>query len=114
VKQLKRNQVKNPSKEALLLKRMRQEKNYSIRKAADEIGRSSTWLNHLEQGRFDPRPQDYELVASLFELNLQQLNEKVAAISNNELIDILEECILMIRHLPQNKLNAVYQILKVF
>lgn len=114
MKHQRRNQIKKPSKEALLLKKIRQEKGISIRKSAKLVGKSASWLAHFETGRFDPKPQDYKLVASIFDLNLKQLRSKVAAATEDDLVNIREECRLIISRMPQERIIAVYQMLKVF
>lgn len=114
MKHLRRNQIKKPSKEALLLKKIRQDKGISIRKAAKLIGKSDSWLAHFETGRFDPKLHDYEQVASIFNLNFKQLKSKVAVATEDDLVNIREECRLILNRMPQEKLKAVYQMLKVF
>lgn len=114
MKQLRRNQIKKPTNEALLLKKIRQDRGISIRKAAKLMGKSDSWLAHFETGRFDPKPHDYERVASFFNLTLRQLESKTSAVNPDELVNTREECHLIINRLPQDKLQAVYQILKVF
>ena len=86
----------------------------SLRKAAKLIGKSDSWLAHLETGRFDPKPHDYKQVASIFDLSLSKLQKEVATLKEDELINVREECMVIISRMPQEKLNAFYQMLKVF
>lgn len=114
MKKIRRNKIKRPSKEALLLRKLRQDKKLSVRKAADRIGKSCTWLAHFETGRFDAKPHDIEQVASIFKLSLDNIQEKLVQSSEESLINVREECQLIISRLDEDKIKAVYQMLKMF
>lgn len=110
---VRRNQKKIQTKEVLYLRRLRMERSFSIREAARKMGRSSSWLNHLEQGRFDPRDIDLEVACSIYGLTREQLKFKAEQESDETLIDLRDEVIRIVSRIDHDKLKAVYELIKI-
>lgn len=112
-KQKRRSDIKKVTKEALILKYMRESRHFSMRKAAKIIGVSEAQINHSENGRKDLRP-DYilKVVAGLgysYQDFLDFLNGKKEAPEH-----ILSECIEILKRLSSEKLKTVKIILESF
>ena len=108
----KRSSFKRPTKEALVLRKIRSDRGISIRKAASRIGKSSSWLNHLESGRFDPRPIDLEIVAKGYGIKPIELGKIANSTTEIELTNFRAECLLIVTRMTDEKLQALYSMIK--
>lgn len=109
----RRSDTKKVTKEALILKYMRESRHLSMRKAAKIIGVSEAQINHSENGRMDLKP-DYilKVISGLgysYQDFLNFLNGKREAPEH-----VLSECIEILKRLSEKKLKTVRTILESF
>lgn len=112
-KKRRRSDIKKVTKEALILKYMRESRHLSMRKAAKVIGVSEAQINHSENGRRNLAP-DYilKVVVGLdysYQDFLDFLNDKKDVPEHT-----LSECIEILKRLPPEKLRTVRTILESF
>lgn len=109
----RRSDRKLVTKEALILKYMRESRHLSMRKAAKRIGVSEAQINHSENGRRDLRPEYIlKVVTNLgysYKDFLDFLNNKKDVPQHT-----LSECIEILKRLPAEKLKTVRTILESF
>ena len=101
------------TKEASVLKFMRESRNLSMRGAGDLLGVSDSTISHLENGRADLRP---EIVMRLL-FNYGYSFEQFISMSSGkiELSQTLRrECLEIIKRLDEEKLKTVRTILQSF
>ena len=112
-KKTRRSDTKIITKEASVLKYLRESRKLSIRNAAKVIGVSDTKVNHLENGRCDLTPK----------LTLKFLDGY--GFSYEEFMDLLRgnkkmpsndyaDCIEILKRLSKDKLKTVRAILESF
>ncbi|MBK24542.1 MAG: hypothetical protein CME70_11160 [Halobacteriovorax sp.] len=112
-KKRRRSDTKKITKEALILRYMRESRHLSMRKAAKVIGISEAKINHSENGRRDLKP-DYilKVVVALgysYQDFLDFLNDKKDVPEHT-----LSECIEILKRLTPDKLKTVRTILESF
>lgn len=112
-KKTRRSDTKIITKEATVLKYLRESRKLSIRNAAKVIGVSDTKVNHIENGRCDLNPQ----------LTLKFLNGY--GYSYEEFMELIQgkkalpandyaECLEILKRLSKDKLRTVKAILESF
>jgi transcriptional regulator with XRE-family HTH domain len=84
-----------------------------MRKAAVLVGISDTYINHVENGRIDLRA---EIVGRLVKAYGSSMSEFKSFKDGNKAVpkNHLDECILLLKRMPQEKLAAIYGLLKNF
>lgn len=101
------------TKEASILKLMRESRNLSMRRAGNLLGVSDSTISHLENGRADLKP---ELVMRL--LNFYGYSfEQFVSMSSGKLElpqSLRRDCIEIIKRLDNEKLKTVRTILLSF
>ena len=101
------------TKEAGLLKILRESRKISIRNAGSIIGVSGTYVNHAENGRIDLNVQIILKFLKAYGYSLEDF-EKMKE-GNIELPEHhLSECIEILKRLDPNKLKTVKTILESF
>lgn len=109
----RRSDVQKITKEARILKFMRESRGLSMRRAAVIVGVSEATINHLDNGRMDVHEKwifkcvgaygyTYEDFLDYLE-NRKRLPE-----------DTLKDCVQLLNQLDGEKLRAVYGILQSF
>lgn len=112
-KKTRRSDYKKMSKEARLLKVLRESRNLSMRMAAKLFNKSVATINHLENGRAEINPKIIsDLIAHYgysYEQFEQMLNDEI------ETPEVIRgECIEIIKRLDHAKLKRVKLILESF
>lgn len=101
------------TKEATVLKIMRESRNLSMRKAGALIGVSDSTISHLEHGRADLYPK---IIVKLLEIYGYSY-EQFISMSNGK-VDLPQslrsECLEIIKRLDEEKLRTVKTILQSF
>jgi hypothetical protein len=112
-KKNRRSDVKVMTKEARVLKFLRESRKLSMRRAGVLIGVSDTFVNHCENGRIDLNTNiilkflnSYGYEHSHF---LKLVEGKIEMPE-----DQLEECINLLRKLPLDKLKTIRTIIQSF
>lgn len=109
----RRSDIKKITKEALILKYMRESRKLSMRKAAIKLGTSEPQINHAENGRKDLTP---EFIMQLCVGYGYSYKEFLDFVSNKKEVPeaLLSECIGMLRRLKPDKLRTIKTILDSF
>lgn len=112
-KKNRRSDVKVMTKEARVLKFLRESRRLSMRKAGSILGTSDAFVNHSEHGRIDLTPSIILrfLNAYGFEYDyFQKLVRGDLDIPENN----LEECLQLIKRVSPEKLKTIKAILESF
>jgi len=109
----RRSDYKKMSKEALILKYMRESRGLSMRKAVKVVGVSEAQINHAENGRKDLSPDFIMRLVLGYKYSYRDFldfveNKKEAPEHN------LSECIEILKRLSSEKLRTVKAILDSF
>lgn len=109
----RRSDTKKMTKEALILKYMRESKKLSMRRAAKTVGISDAQINHAENGRKDLHPDFILKVVQAYGYSYKDFldfqSEKREAPEH-----LLSECIELMKRLKPEKLKTVKVILGSF
>ncbi|EPZ52545.1 DNA-binding helix-turn-helix protein [Bacteriovorax sp. BAL6_X] len=112
-KKVRRSDHKIMTKEASVLKYLRESRKLSIRKAAKVIGISDTKLNHAENGRCDLNPNLILKVLNglgySYEEFMALVNKSVPLPENT-----YAECVEILKRLDKEKLKTIKAILESF
>ncbi len=112
-KKSRRCDTKTMTKEATLLKFLRESRQISIRKAARLVGTSSSTVNHTENGRRDLSSAIIKQYVEAYGYTFEQFEEMLKG--NLEIPEHLRsECIEIIKRLDESKLKTVKSILSTF
>ena len=101
------------TKEASVLKFMRESRNLSMRRAGDLLGVSDSTISHLENGRADLQP---EIVTRLLQ-NYGYNYEQFISMSSGKIElpqSLRRECLEIIKRIDEEKLKTVRTILQSF
>ena len=99
--------------EAKIIRYLRNKKGISQRSLSQKIPFSATTIAHLESGRLDLTPKRLSVFLKYFNCTESEFNNYKS--DNTILSDSdLDRCILLLRKLPKEKLNAIYSILENF
>ena len=112
-KKNRRSDIKVMTKEARILKFLRESRRLSMRKAGAILSTSEAFINHSEHGRIDLTPAIILrfLNAYGFEYGyFKDLVEGKIEMPENQ----LEECIGLLKKMPQEKLKTLKAILQSF
>lgn len=109
----RRSDSKKLTKEALVLKYMRESRKLSMRRAAKLIGTSEPQINHAENGRKDLSPDFILKLVAGYGYSYQDfldfvMNKKETPES------LLSECITILKRLQPEKIKTVKAILDSF
>jgi transcriptional regulator with XRE-family HTH domain len=109
----RRSDFQKITKEARILKFMRQSRGLSMRRAAKIVGVSEATINHLDIGRMDVHEKwIFKLLGSYgynYEDYLDYLDKRKRLPE-----DTLKDCVNLLQQLSPEKLRAVYGILLSF
>jgi transcriptional regulator with XRE-family HTH domain len=101
------------TKEASVLKFMRESRNLSMRRAGELIGVSDGTISHLEHGRADLHPKMIVKLLEIYGYNYEQFISMSSG--KMELPQSLRrECLEIIKRLDDEKLKTVRTILQSF
>lgn len=112
-KKTRRTDVKIITKEAKILKYMRETKKLSMRQAAKLAKVSDAQINHAENGRKDLRPDFIQRVISAYGYTYRDFLLYIEG-KNEFKENILSECITILKRLDKHRLKTVKQILETF
>jgi transcriptional regulator with XRE-family HTH domain len=106
-----RTKKKNVTKEAALLKRLRANRNLSMPQVASLIGKSVSWISHVENGRMDVTEEHVKLLVPLYGQTLKSFQSYLTGAA---LIDSAsrKECIDTVSNLPEHLIESLYPLLK--
>ncbi|MBG59178.1 MAG: hypothetical protein CMJ16_01845 [Peredibacter sp.] len=112
-KKARRSDHKIMTKEASVLKHLRESRKLSVRKAAKVIGLSDAKLNHAENGRCDLDPK---LVLKILNGLGYSYEEFMSLVNGNRPLpaNIYSECVEILKRLDKEKLKTVKAILESF
>ena len=109
----RRSDFKKLTKEAEVLKYMRESKKLSMRRAGKALGLSDSTISHAENGRLDLKP---ELIQKLVVGYGYSYSDFLEYSSGKKEVpeNILNECIGILRRLKPEKLRTVKAVLESF
>jgi transcriptional regulator with XRE-family HTH domain len=112
-KKNRRSDTKIMTREATVLKIMRESRKLSMRRAAVLVGVSDTFINHLEHGRLDLNPEIIHKLLIAYGYSYEEFIKFQDP--RNELPEaIRHECLEIIKRLSFEKLKTVKAILQSF
>jgi transcriptional regulator with XRE-family HTH domain len=112
-KKTRRSDTKIMTKEARILKVMRESRKLSMRRAGGLLGASDALISHAENGRLDLTPQLIMRIISIYGYSYDDfLKFKMGDIELPEAVRT--ECIEIIKRLSFEKLKTVKTILQSF
>ena len=113
VKKKRRSDTKMVTRDATVLKIMRESRKLSMRRAAVLVGVSDTFINHMENGRLDLNPEIIHKVILAYGYSYEEFVKHQDP--NSELPEALRyECLEIIKRLSFEKLRTVKAILQSF
>jgi transcriptional regulator with XRE-family HTH domain len=112
-KKKRRSDTKIITREATVLRIMRESRKLSMRRAATLVGVSDTFINHLEHGRLDLRPEIIHKLLITYGYSYEEFI-KFQDPQNDLPEAIRHECLQIIRRLSLEKLKTVKTILQSF
>lgn len=109
----RRSDDKVITKEAGVLKYLRETRKLSLRKVGLILGKSGTWVSHVEHGRIDLDPKK---TLSLLNIYGYKYDYFLDLISGNRTMpsNTYAECIEILKRLDKEKLKTVKTILESF
>lgn len=112
-KKTRRSDHKIMTKEAAVLKYLRESRKLSIRNAAKVVGLSDTKINHAENGRCDLNPH---IILKLLNGYGHSYEEFMALVMGNKQMpsNTYAECVEILKRLNKEKLKTVKAILESF
>lgn len=110
-KRKKRSAIKKNSKEAKVLRFLRKSKNLSMRKAAALIGKSDTFISHLEHGRLDIRNNIIQEIVTAYGHNMDEFQTFMEQ-DESLFIDYREDLINFIHKMDDAQIIKAFNILK--
>ncbi len=113
IRSKRRSDIKKITKEALVLKYMRESRKLSMRKAAVRLGMSEPQVNHAENGRKDLSPEFIMRFCIGYNYTYKDFMDFVS--NKREVPEaLLSECIGILRRLRPDKLKTIRTILDSF
>jgi transcriptional regulator with XRE-family HTH domain len=106
-----RTRIKRLSPEGVLLKRLREQRELSMEKAAKLAGKSISWISHVENGRMDVSDDHLELLLPLYgqtQHSFQSYLRGEAFVSS----PARQECLDALHLLSDDLIQQVHPILK--
>ena len=112
-KKKRRSDIKVMTKEALVLKHLRESRKISLRRAAKLAGLSEAKVNHAENGRCDLKP---DLILKLLNAYGYEYEYFMSLVSNKIPLpeNLFQECVEILKRLDKSKLRTIKQILESF
>lgn len=112
-KKTRRSDHKIMSKEAAVLKYLRESRKLSVRNAAKVVGLSDTKINHAENGRCDLHPTLILKILNGYGYTYEGFMELV---KGNKLMpsNLYAECVEILKRLDKEKLKTIKTILESF
>lgn len=109
---MKRTDQKRITKEAIILRYMRQQKGISLNQAGAKVGITSSAIAHIEHGRIDLSRKRIETLIAAYGYSM---DDYLDFLDRETLpINIRDECIGIIQRLDESKLAAVHAVLVNF
>ena len=109
---MKRSNEKRITKEAIILRHMRQAKGVSLSEAGAKVGITGSAVAHIEHGRMDLSRKRIETLVTAYGYTL---DDYVDLLGQEALpINVRDECLSIIQQLDETKLAAVHAVLVNF
>jgi predicted transcriptional regulator len=104
-----RSSEKKISREAIVLRHMRQTRKLSLNEAGARLGISGSAIAHIEHGRFDVSSSRIKTVVQAYSYTMQEFMDLME--SNTQLVSLRDECLSILRQLDELKLSAAHAVL---
>jgi transcriptional regulator with XRE-family HTH domain len=112
-KKYRRSDDKIITKEAGVLKHLRETRKLSLRKVGLVIGKSATWVSHVEHGRIDLDPKKIFRLLNIYGYSYEDFMELVNG-NRAKPINTFAECVEILKRLDRKQLKTVKAILESF
>ena len=109
----RRSDDKVITKEAGVLKYLRETRRISLRKVGLILGKSGTWVSHVEHGRIDLDPKKILSLLNIYRYKYEYFLELVNG-SRVMPSNTYAECVEILKRLDKEKLKTVKAILESF
>ena len=98
------------SNEARLLRKIRLDRGISIREASRRLGKSESYLRHVENGRLDvPKKDELKKILSVYQVSFRQFNLR----NKSEVeLDPYIELKQLIQEIPVDKVPIVLSVVR--
>ena len=105
-----RTKRKNVTQEATLLKQLRDNRGLSMPQVAALIGKSVSWISHVENGRMDVTGEHLNILLPLYGQTTKSFH---AYLSGAVFIESAarKECLDTIRELPDNVILSIHPLI---
>ena len=109
---LRRSYKREVTKDVLTLIALRKLRGFAQQTASLKCGYARCTMGHIENGRIELPPKRIEHIVKSYGFAMSDFNHHKG--SEVFVTDIQDECIKVIRGLPEEKLKAVFPLLKTF
>ena len=109
---MQRSQQKRITKEAMVLRYMRQSRNLSLNQAGQLVGISGSAISHIEQGRMDVSRARIQTLLQAYQFTAEEYLEFFDG--SPVPMSLRDECIGILKQLDESKLQAVHAVLVNF
>ena len=109
----RRSDDKIITKEAGVLKYLRESRKLSLREVGKLINKSGTWVSHVEHGRIDIDPKKTLLLLGVYDYSYSDFMDLVFG-NRSMPSNIYAECSEILKRLDKEKLKTVKAVLESF
>jgi len=96
--------------EARLLRKIRLDAGLSIREVGRRLGRSETFLRHIETGRLDvPKDEIVKQILNIYKVSFRQFKSRSKAVVG---LDPYMELKMLLPEIPKSKLEVVLSVVR--
>ena len=106
---MQRSQQRRITKEAMVLRYMRQSRNLSLNQAGQLVGISGSAISHIEQGRMDVSRARIQTLLQAYRFTKEEYLEFFDG--RPVPVSLRDECIGLLKQLHELKLQAVHTVL---
>ncbi|OFZ81368.1 MAG: hypothetical protein A2603_08390 [Bdellovibrionales bacterium RIFOXYD1_FULL_55_31] len=106
---MQRSQQKRITKEAMVLRYMRQSRNISLNQAGHLVGISGSAISHIEQGRMDVSRARIQTLLQAYRFTQEEYLEFFGG--RPVPLSMRDECLGILKQLDDSKLQAVHSVL---
>ena len=106
-----RTKIKRLTPEASLLKKLREQRKLSLSDVAEAVGKSVSWISHVENGRVDLTGEHSKLLLPLYGQTDRSFK---AYLNGSAYLDSTarKECMDALQELPDNLVESLYPLIQ--
>jgi len=106
-----RTKIKRLTPEANLLKKLREQRKLSLSDVGEAVGKSISWISHVENGRVDVASEHIKLLIPLYGQTERSFK---AYLNGTAYLDSTarRECMDALQELPDNLIESLYPLIQ--